>query len=192
MSLGEFLIVLTLLAAGLAIMAAYLAARNFGWFSLCPQIDDDGERLVAHTGRLPWLLSLTLWYRAVAADRQQREVIVSQLIAWIWPRTRRIAFDEIAAVLYHFEEGSLTVALRLHSGEVVHLFYFWGPFDDSGTDSSNDDEEEYGLFDPFGRMRRHRWHIPWGLIFEQRDYSERSALAFAERLQEMTGAPLAA
>ena len=69
MSLGEFLIVLTLLAAGLAIMAAYLAARNFGWFSLCPQIDDDGERLVAHTGRLPWLLSLTLWYRAVAADR---------------------------------------------------------------------------------------------------------------------------
>jgi hypothetical protein len=191
MSLGEFLIVLTLLAAGLAITAAYLAARNFGWCSLCPQIDDDGDHLVAHTGRLPWLLSLTLFYRSVAADRQRREVIVSRLIAWIWPRTRRIAFDEIAAVLYHFEEGSLTVALRLHSGEQVHLFYFWGPFDDSGTDSSNDDEEHW-IFDPYGRTHRPRWRIPWGLVFKQRDYSERTALAFAERLQEMTGAPLAA
>jgi hypothetical protein len=192
MSPSEFLIVLSLLGAGLAIMAVYLAARNFGWFSLCPQIDDDGERLVAHTARLPWLLSLTLWYRAVTADRQQREVIVSHLIAWIWPRTQRIAFDEIAAVLYHFEEGSLTVALRLHSGEVVHLFYFWGPFDDSGSDSSTNDEEEYGLFDPEGHTSRRGWHIPWGLVFEQPDYSERTALAFAERLQEMTGAPLAA
>jgi hypothetical protein len=65
MSLGEFLIVLSLLLVGLAIMAVYLAARNYGWFSLCPQIDDDGERLVAHTARLPWLLSLTLLYRSV-------------------------------------------------------------------------------------------------------------------------------
>jgi hypothetical protein len=116
---------------------------------------------------------------------------VSRLIAWVWPRTRRIPFEEIAAVLYHFEEGNLTVALRLHSGEFVHLFHFWGPFDDSGRDSSDDDEED-GLFNPSGRTRRFRWHIPWGLIFEQRDYSERTALAFAERLQEMTGAPLAA
>lgn len=191
MSLGEFLIVLSVLVVGLAIMATFLAARSFGWFSLCPQIDDDGERLVAHTGRLPWLLSLTLLYRSVAVDRQRREVIVSRLLFWVWSRTMRIPFDQIAAVIYHFEEGSLTVALRLNSGEPVHLFYFWGPFDDSGRDSSNDDEE-YWIFDPYGRTRRHRWQIPWGLVFEQRDYSERTALAFTERLQEMTGAPLAA
>ena len=189
MSLVEVLVLLLLPSAATGIAALYFAARNFGWLSLCPQINDDGHRLIAQSGRVPWLLSLTLLYRSVAVSPQEREVVVSRLIAWLWPRTRRVPFDEIAAVLYHFENGNLTVALRLHSGEPVHLFHFWGPFDDSRRDPSDDDG--YSIFD-YRRPHRMRWHIPWGLLFEQRDYSERTALGFAERLQELTGAPLSA
>lgn len=190
--LSEALLLLILFALGVGFIGLLYTARNFGWLSLCPQIEDDGQRLIAQTGRLPWLLTLTLWYRAVAVDSLQREVVVSQLFFWVWSRTLRVPFDEIAAVLYHFEEGTLTIALRRTAGEPVHLFYFWGPFDDAGRTADPRDEDDF--FENLGRSRpfRLRWNLPWGLVFEQRDYSERTALAFAERLQEMTGAPLAA
>ena len=189
MTFSELLISLAVIACGVAIVSLYLAARNFGWFSLCPHIDSDDDRVIAQTGRLPWLLTLTLFYRSVAVDPQRREVIVSRLLFWTWPTMRRISFDEIAAVIYHFEEGSLTVALRLQSGDHVHLFYFWGPFDDSGRAASQNEDT---VFDSDSHVQEAAWHFPAALFSDQRDYSERTALAFVSRLQELTGAPLAA
>jgi hypothetical protein len=110
------------------------------WLSLGPQIEQDGERLVAVTGWKWWVLTLGLSSRRVIVDPERAVVVIESRRLGLFTARRRIAFRLIEAVTYGYQDWSLgggismahdsvdlfSVGLRLYDEREVHLFGFFG------------------------------------------------------------------
>ena len=79
-------------------------------------------------------------YRTVIVDPRKQEVVVFRRYFWAFRRLRRIRFAAVEAITYgykdlasssfltspHDSSDLFSVGLRLHNGEEVHLFDFYG------------------------------------------------------------------
>lgn len=109
-------------------------------FSICPRVGKHDGSLVASTAWRLRLLTLGLISRSVLVDPKNKEVVVQRRYFWVFSRSRRIHFKSVEAITYGYQDwapgGSLpwshdsidlfSTGLRLHGGEELHLFYFYG------------------------------------------------------------------
>jgi hypothetical protein len=156
--------------------------------SLCPRVHKQGRCLVAST---PWrlrLLTLGTVLRKVIVDPKQQVVWLRRRYLWLFAPRRRIAFRSIEAITYGYQDVAYSsvlswahdstdlfrVGLRLHGGDEVHLFFFFG----DGT-FSNDG--------PFPD-----WFYWSDYLFDLCGTQDRESRVFAELLSRLTGAPIEA
>ena len=109
-------------------------------FSICPRIRKDSGCVVATTAWFVRLLSVGSIYRKVVVDPANENVTIRSRYVWLIHRTRTIAFAEIQAVTYGYEDMSpdsflsyahdsydwFTVGLRLTDDSEVRLLNFIG------------------------------------------------------------------
>jgi hypothetical protein len=137
----DLLILLAIvLAAFLLIIVANLRFYHSRFFTISPKIKDYGNKLIAKTPFIAWLLMLTMLYRRVIVDAQRKQVIIERRVFWFYKTARSIPFDSIHEISYNYEDwGPFTslgftggtkdcfsVKLRLLGDEEVHLFNFIG------------------------------------------------------------------
>ena len=127
------------------------------------------------------LLTLGCLYRKVLVDPQKEEVRIFRRYFWAFPRRRRILFRAVEAVTYSYEDwGSgdswsgahdsvdlFSVGLRLHGGEELHLFYFYG----DGTFSNDGPLPDWLYWDEY--------------LVDRSGTQERESRAFVELLSKM-------
>jgi hypothetical protein len=108
--------------------------------SICPRISKTQRGLVASTAWRVRVLTLGWLYRRVTVDPKRKEVTIQRRYFWVFPRQRRIPFKAIAAISYGYQDWApgaswtwahdsvdlFSVGLRLHGGDELHLFYFYG------------------------------------------------------------------
>src|SRR5262249_44454475 len=107
--------------------------------SICPRLSRANGNLVAATSLQLRLLTLGLINRRVSIDPKRRMITLSRRLFWFFSRRQRIPFDAIAAISYGYQDWAANswswthksadlykVGLRLHSGQEVQVFYFYG------------------------------------------------------------------
>jgi hypothetical protein len=108
--------------------------------SICPRVSKRGSRLVATTAWRLRLLTLGCLQRKVLVDPKKQEVMIQRRYFWAFQRRRRIRFRTVEAITYGYQDWALgaslswahdsvdlfSTGLRLHGGEELHLFYFYG------------------------------------------------------------------
>jgi hypothetical protein len=154
--------------------------------STCPRLCKEGSRLVART---PWRLlisTLGLVYRQVTVDPKKEAVSVYGRYLWLLPRRRRIHFRAIEAVTYGYQDWAsdawwsyahdsvdlFSVGLRLHGGDEVHLFYFYG----DGTFTNDGPWPDWLYWEDY--------------LFDMSGTQERESKAFVDLLSKMIGVPV--
>jgi hypothetical protein len=151
--------------------------------SICPRITKASGRLVATTALRMLIPTLGSIYRQVTVDPKKEEVSVYGRYFWLLPRRRRIRFRAIAAVTYGYQDWAsdawytwahdsvdlFSVGLRLHGGDEVHLFYFYG----DGTFTNDGPWPDWLYWDRY--------------VFDMCGTQERESKAFVELLSKMIG-----
>jgi hypothetical protein len=152
-------------------------------FSICPRVNKRGNRLVASTAWRLRLLTLGGLERKVLVDPKKQEVMIQRRYFWVFPRRRRIRFRAVEAVTYGYQDWALgaslawahdsvdlfSTGLRLHGGEELHLFYFYG----DGTFSNDGPLPDWLYWEDY--------------LFDVSGTQERESRAFVELLSKMMG-----
>lgn len=106
--------------------------------SVCPKVAVDENRVVASSSLLWRLLTFGLHKRTVIADAETQSLIIDRRLAWFFHRKHIVAFSQIVAVTYGYEESHALsmfsrnevdhyfTGVRLASSEEVRLFSFVG------------------------------------------------------------------
>jgi hypothetical protein len=151
--------------------------------SICPHVSKERGRLVARTSRRLLIPTLGLVYRQVTVDPEKEEISVYGRYFWLLPRRRRIRFRAIEAVTYGYQDWAadaswtwahdsvdlFSVGLRLHGGDEVHLFYFYG----DGTFTNDGPWPDWLYWDKY--------------LLDMSGAQERESKAFVELLSKMIG-----
>jgi hypothetical protein len=145
-------------------------------------------KLVATTAWRLRILTLGWFYRKVVVDPKRRELTLYRRYFWFFPRRRHVRFEWIEAVTYGYQDWAagtswswahdsidlFSVGLRLHGGDELRLFYFYG----DGTFSN---------------------HGPWpdwlywaDYLFDMSGTQEKESRAFVALLGMMIGVSVAA
>jgi hypothetical protein len=152
--------------------------------SICPRVSKVKGSLVASTAWRLLIPTLGSVYRQVTVDPKREEVTVFGRYLWVMPRWRRIRFRAIEAVTYGYQDWAtdawwtwahdsvdlFSVGLRLHGGDEVHLFYFYG----DGTFTNDGPWPDWLYWDDY--------------LFDMSGTQERESKAFVELLSKMIGA----
>jgi hypothetical protein len=115
--------------------------------SVCPRLLKDGGKLIAKSAWRLRILSLGSYCRQVTIDPRKKELILRRRYGWFFSRRRRVRFQTIETVTYGYHDWALSgvfswahdscdlfsVGVRMHDGEEMHLFYFYG----DGTFTNN-------------------------------------------------------
>jgi hypothetical protein len=155
-------------------------------FSICPRVSKRGRRLVASTAWRLRLLTLGLLYREVLIDPKKQELLIRRRFFWAFSRRRRIRFQAVEAVTYGYQDWALgaswtwahdsvdlfSTGLRLHGGEEVHLFSFYG----DGTFTNDGPWPDWLYWEDY--------------LFDMSGTQERESRAFVELLSKMIGVPV--
>lgn len=158
-------------------------ASSLRLFSLCPRLSKRGGRLIASTAWRLRIVTLGSLYRRVLVDPVKQEVRIYRRYFWAFARRRRIRFGAIEAVTYGYQDWGggaswtgahdsvdfFSVGLRLHGGEELHLFYFYG----DGTFVNDGPWPDWLYWDEF--------------LFDWSGTQERESRAFVELLSKMMG-----
>ena len=108
--------------------------------SICPRVRKSKGRLIAATSWRVRILSLGLVFHKVTVDPKARELSILRRRLWFFPRRRHIRFTNVVAITYGYQDWAInsawswawdtvdvySVGLRLHGGEELRLFYFFG------------------------------------------------------------------
>jgi hypothetical protein len=146
--------------------------------TITPRIKADANTLIASTSSMALVLMLGLAHRRVRLERDSRTITIEDRIGWFWKRTRVLAFNQVAAVTYGFEEVSFLptsrdpidrfiVGLRPVVGEEVRLFYFVG----DGTFTNNGPLPDWWYWDEY--------------VFDYTGSQERESRAFVQLLSKL-------
>ena len=110
-------------------------------FYFRPSITKQGGALLAVSGWRTHLFTLGAVSRRILVDPSIQAVRIHGRRFWLFPYSRRIPFDRVVAVRYGYKDMSpgammpwgayrekdlFTVGLRLHNGEELTLFRFFG------------------------------------------------------------------
>jgi hypothetical protein len=151
--------------------------------SVCPRVNKSKGKLVATTARRLRILTLGWLYREVVVDPKRRELTLYRRYLWVFPRRRRVRFERIEGVTYGYQDwavGALlswahdsvdlfSVGLRLHGGDELRLFYFYG----DGTFSNHGPWPDWLYWDDY--------------LFDMSGTQEKESRAFVELLGKMIG-----
>ena len=151
--------------------------------SICPRLSKVRGRLVASTAWRLLIPTLGLVYRQVTVDPKKEEISVYGRYFWILPRRRHIRFRAIEAIAYGYQDWAVdaswtwahdsmdffSVGLRLHGGDEVHLFYFYG----DGTFANDGPWPDWPYWNDY--------------LFDLSGTQERESKAFVELLSKMIG-----
>jgi hypothetical protein len=158
-------------------------ALSSRFLSVCPRISKSKGKLVATTALLLRILTLGCLYRKVVVDPKRRRLTLSRRYFWLFFRRRRIRFEWIEAVTYGYQDWALgssatwahdstdvfSVGLRLHGGNELRLFSFFG----DGTFSNNGPLPDW---------------LYWGnYLFDTSGTQEKESRLFVELLSRMIG-----
>ena len=152
-------------------------------FSFCPRLRKTQGKLVAATAWRLRILTLGWLYRKVVVDPQAQELTIYRRYFWAFPRCRRVPFGAVEAVTYGYQDWApgaslswahdsvdlYSVGLRLHGGEELHLFYFYG----DGTFSNEGPLPDWLYWDDY--------------LLDISGTQERESRAFVELLRKMIG-----
>jgi hypothetical protein len=152
-------------------------------FSICPRVSKRGRNLIASTAWRLRVLTLGWLFRKVIVDPKGQDVRIQRRYFWAFPRRRRIRFEAVEAITYGYQDWALgaslawahdsadlfNVGLRLHGGEELHLFYFFG----DGTFSNDGPWPDWLYWEDY--------------LFDVSGTQERESRAFAELLSKMIG-----
>jgi hypothetical protein len=158
-------------------------AISFRLLSFCPRVKKDKGRLVARTAWRLRLLTLGWFYRKVMVDPKKEEITVYRRYFWGFPRRRRVLFQAIEAVTYGYRDWAVgaswtwahdsvdlfSVGLKLHGGDEVHLFSFFG----DGTFTNDGPWPDWLYWEDY--------------LFDMCGTQERESKAFVELLSKMIG-----
>jgi hypothetical protein len=154
--------------------------------SLCPRVQKRGKSLVAST---PWrlrVLTLGTILRQVTVDPKQQVVWLRRRYLWLFTPRRRIPFRSIEAITYGYQDVAASsvlswahdsadlyrVGLRLHGGDEVHLFFFYG-------------DGQFTNDGPFPD-----WFYWEDYLFDLCGTQDRESRVFVELLSKLIGAPV--
>ena len=157
-------------------------------FSICPRLSKFKGKLIATTAWRLRILTLGLLFRKVIVDPKRRELTLYRRYFWVFPRRRRIRFERIEAVAYGYQDWAVgaslswahdsldlfSVGLRLHGGDELRLFYFYG----DGTFSNHGPWPDWLYWDDY--------------LFDMSGTQEKESRAFAELLSKMIGVSVVA
>jgi hypothetical protein len=156
--------------------------------SICPRVAKQRGRLIASSAWRFRVLTLGLLQRQVIVDPKEQVVIIRRRVGWFFRQMRRIRFSWIKAIGYGYSDVSgnstwtvwgtyktadnFTVQLKLHGGDDVHLFYFYGegPLNNAGP-----------LPD---------WFYWDDYLLDLSGTQAQESRTFVELLSRMTGAPI--
>jgi hypothetical protein len=152
-------------------------------FSICPRVSKRGRRLVASTAWRLRLLTLGWLQRKVLVDPKKQEVMIQRRYFWAFPRRRRVHFRAVEAVTYGYQDWApgaslvwahdsvdlFSTGIRLHGGEELHLFYFYG----DGTFSNDCPLPDWLYWEDY--------------LLDLSGTQERESRAFVELLSKMIG-----
>jgi hypothetical protein len=158
-------------------------ALSLRLFSVCPRVSKCKGKLVAATAWRLRILTLGWLYRKVVVDPKREELTLYRRYFWVFPRRRRVRFGRIEAVTYGYQDWAVgaflswahdsvdlfSVGLRLHSGDELHLFCFYG----DGTFSNHGPWPDWLYWDDY--------------LFDMSGTQERESRAFVELLCKMIG-----
>jgi hypothetical protein len=156
-------------------------------FSLCPRIGKCGASLVAGTAWRLRLVTLGLLHRQVFVDPKEQEIRIQRRYGWFFRRQQCIRFRAVQAITYGHQNwgpGALlawahesvdlsSTGLRLHGGEEVPLFSFFGDAT-LRTESSAPD-----------------WYYWEDYLIDVRGTKERESRVFVGVLSRMIRVPIA-
>lgn len=115
-------------------------AWRTSWLSCGSRIRKDNEQLLISTSRIVQALTLGTTFTAVRFSPLERRIEIRRRNFWIRRTCRVVRFDDVAAVLYGYEDWSLeadlgashdsrdvfTIGLRLSSDEEISIARFFG------------------------------------------------------------------
>ena len=136
------LLVTVLIISGL-VGLSLVFGRQRDRASISPVVVAQPEFVAARTSPVAKFLTLGLSIRRVVVDGHNQKVYINARRLWFFNREREIAFSEIEKIVYRFTDlnpitalgmtgdgfESFVIKLRLHGGDVVHLFSFIGDGD---------------------------------------------------------------
>lgn len=152
-------------------------------FSIAPRISKQGKRLYVTTAWRVRMLTLGTLYRCLQIDPSRGSLLLSRRYFWFFTRQRRIPFRFVEAITYSYQDWALgsslswahdstdlfSVGLKLHGGEEVHLFWFYG----EGTFANHGPWPDWLYWDDY--------------LFDLAGSQERESKAFVELLSRMIG-----
>jgi hypothetical protein len=152
-------------------------------FSVCPRVRKCGGKLVAVTAWRLRILTLGCLYRKVTVDPKRGELVIYRRYFWLFARRRRVRFGAVEAVTYGYQDWAVgaswswahdsvdlfSVGLRLHGGDELRLFYFYG----DGTFRNDGPLPDWLYWDDY--------------LFDVSGTQERESRAFVELLSRMIG-----
>jgi hypothetical protein len=158
-------------------------ALSFRLLSVCPRLSKSKGKLVATTAWRLRILTLGWLYRKVVVDPKRRELTLYRRYFWLFPRRRRVRFERIEAVTYGYQDWALcaslswahdsldlfSVGLRLHGGDELRLFYFYG----DGTFCNDGPLPDWLYWDEY--------------LFDMSGTQEKESRAFVDLLGKMFG-----
>jgi hypothetical protein len=163
-------------------------ALSFRLFSICPRVSKSRGKLVATTAWRLRILTLGWLFRKVVVDPKRRELTLSRRYFWFFRRRRRIRFEWVEAVMYGYQDWAVgaslswahdsvdlfSVGLRLHGGDELRLFYFYG----DGAFSNHGPLPDWLYWDDY--------------LFDLSGTQEKESRAFVELLCTMIGVSVVA
>lgn len=178
------------LATGLLVLGVVMfRKRDLGisFLSITPRITKRDGKLVASTSLLGLLVSLTLLYREILIDPEEKSLTIRRRILWFVKTRRRVRFSNVAVISYEYEDWNpvssmgfagdsvdcFSVKLGLHDGSTLHLFRFFG----EGTFANRD-----GLFPDWAYWDEY--------LFDVSGSQEEESKAYVDLLQHLLDVPL--
>jgi hypothetical protein len=161
---------------------------SFRLLSICPRVSKSKGKLVAATAWRLRILTLGWLYRKVVVNPKRQELTIYGRYFWFFPRRRRVRFGAIEAVTYGYQDWAIgatlswahdsvdlfSVGLRLHGGDELHLFYFYG----DGTFRNDGPLPDWLYWDDY--------------LFDMSGTQEKESRAFVDLLGKMIGVTVVA
>ncbi len=161
-------------------------AIELPYLSICPRVRKNKGRLIAESAWRTRIITLGCYYRKVVVDPKKEELSIRRRYFWFARKRRRLHFASIAAITYGYQDWAadawfsyahkssdfFSVGLRLHGGDDVRLFHFYG----EGAFQNDGPWPDWMYWDDY--------------LFDTSGTQERESRMFVKVLSKMIGVPV--